>query len=73
MAAQLASGYISLTVKYASAMSKIKKDVEGLSDAAEAAGKDAGERLSEGLQAGAEKGGKQTAKELTKTVGTEPG
>ena len=73
MAAQLATGYISLTVKYASAMSKIAKDVTGLSEVADKTGADIGEKLSEGVAKGAEEGGKKAAKELKKTVGTDLG
>ena len=63
MAAELATGYISLTVKYADAMKKINADFQNVSKTAKTAGDKAGKQFSQGVSQSA----KQAAKGLDNT------
>ncbi|MUM32068.1 tape measure protein [Mycobacterium sp. CBMA361] len=63
-AKQLASGYVSLSVKYASAMSQITKDVAGVEKAADKSGTRAGQLIRQGLTEGARQGGADSSKSI---------
>ncbi|WP_207760617.1 tape measure protein [Mycolicibacterium sphagni] len=63
-AAKLASGYIDLTVKYASAMKQVSADFDSLQGTASRAGQVAGQKLSSSLATEVSKGTKASTGEL---------
>lgn len=73
MAVELASGFISLSVKYGDAMSKLTKDVTGLERTAKKVGENAGKNLSGGISKGSRKAGDDAAKSLQERLGERVG
>lgn len=69
LATELGTGYISLSVRYSSAMSKVSRDLTGVESAARRSGDKAGRALSSGLAGGSRKGGSEAAKSLQVQLG----
>lgn len=65
---ELASGYLSLTVKYADAQKQIAADFAGIKKQAGTAGDDAGEAMSDALVGSVSKGAKKAGEQMSKQL-----